>query len=179
MGDGRGLITYQLHDEQARAALRGMLAKSSNLRVPLMQIGELLTVSTKARFQTSTAPDGSAWAKNSPVTISRYVKSRSGTLSKDKKLLSAKGERLWENKKPLIGRSLMLGHTIIWQMLGANLLAVGTPMIYGPVQQFGAGKGEFGKGAPWGDIPARPFLGLSADDSAEIVQISVRFLAQI
>ena len=53
---------------------------------------------------------------------------------------------------------------------------VGSPLIYAGVHQFGAKKGAFGttsKGSPipWGDIAARPFLGVSNDDEREIVDI--------
>ncbi|MFM8333842.1 MAG: phage virion morphogenesis protein, partial [Candidatus Methylumidiphilus sp.] len=116
---------------------------------------------------------------NSPVTISRYVLGKKGTVSKDRKLLSKKGERLWSSKKPLIGHTQRLGHAISWQLLGSAGVMVGSPMVYAAVQQFGASKGAFGKNVPWGDIPARAFLGLSDADSAAIVKISVRFLASL
>lgn len=46
-------------------------------------------------------------------------------------------------------------------------------MIYAGSQQFGAAKGSFGntkRGSPipWGDIPAREFLGLSDEDRHEV-----------
>jgi phage gpG-like protein len=49
-------------------------------------------------------------------------------------------------------------------------------MIYAAVQQFGAAKGAFGRtsrGAPipWGNIPARPFLGISAEDEPLMLEI--------
>ena len=44
-------------------------------------------------------------------------------------------------------------------------------MIYAATQQFGAKKDEFGKGAPWGAIPAREYLGISIADQAELQNI--------
>jgi len=49
------------------------------------------------------------------------------------------------------------------------------------VQQFGAKKGQFGKtrrGAPipWGNIPARPFLGVSVSDRSDILAILAEHL---
>jgi len=46
-------------------------------------------------------------------------------------------------------------------------------MVYAAVHQFGAAQGAFGNTSrgspiPWGDIPARPYLGLSDDDRQEI-----------
>ena len=43
------------------------------------------------------------------------------------------------------------------------------------MQQFGAKRGQFGA-APWGDIPARPFLGASDDDQANIVRLVRSYL---
>ena len=59
---------------------------------------------------------------------------------------------------------------------------IGSPSVYAGVHQFGAAKGSFGKTKrdapiPWGDIPARPFLGLSDEDEADIRDIVLRHLA--
>ena len=61
-------------------------------------------------------------------------------------------------------------------------MAVGSSLEYAAVQQFGARRGEFGRtrrGAPipWGDIPARPFLGVSRVDRVEILDILAGYLA--
>jgi len=55
-----------------------------------------------------------------------------------------------------------------------EMVIVGSTMVYAPTHQFGAKKGEFGKtkrGAPipWGDIPARPFLGITEEFSDRIL----------
>ena len=59
----------------------------------------------------------------------------------------------------------------IHYQISGDLLLVGSNMIYAATQQFGAKKGEFGKGAPWGDIPAREYLGISIADQAELQNI--------
>ena len=56
---------------------------------------------------------------------------------------------------------------------------MGTNLVYATTHQFGALKGQFGFAAfdtragafeiPWGDIPARPFLGISADTEGQVV----------
>jgi phage gpG-like protein len=58
---------------------------------------------------------------------------------------------------------------------------VGSSLEYAAVQQFGARQGQLGRtrrGAPipWGDIPPRPFLGLSAADRQEILGILAEHL---
>jgi phage gpG-like protein len=50
-----------------------------------------------------------------------------------------------------------------------DTLAVGSNMEYAAMQQFGGTKAEFPH--LWGDIPARPFLGVSENDRAEILDI--------
>ena len=56
-----------------------------------------------------------------------------------------------------------------------------------PAMYYGAKSGEFGFGVyatrngsfplPWGDIPARPFLGASEDDKANIVRLVQSYLS--
>jgi len=51
---------------------------------------------------------------------------------------------------------------IDWQLNGKDAVEIGTNLPYGAMQQFGGTKAEFPH--LWGDIPERPFLGLSKDD---------------
>jgi phage gpG-like protein len=58
---------------------------------------------------------------------------------------------------------------------------VGSSLEYAAVQQLGARRGQFGRtrrGAPipWGDIPARPYLGISQADSSAILDIISQYL---
>lgn len=193
-----GPITVKVEAADALAALERVRAKGRNLRPLLKEIGEDLAASTKARFGSSTAPDGSAWAANSPVTIARWMGGK-GLHKKDGDL-NARGKKRLAAKKPLVGRSKMLSHTITYRVEGGGVLAVGSPLIYAATHQFGAKMGEFGryyqlsrlkyaegdfrrhagmtKGhpIPWGNIPARPFLGLSNQDRNDIVSTCARYL---
>jgi len=66
---------------------------------------------------------------------------------------------------------------------------IGSPMIYAGVRQYGAKRGEFGMGVfktrngvfpiPWGDIPARPFLGFSDTDQAAILETMRAYLKPV
>jgi len=51
---------------------------------------------------------------------------------------------------------------------------IGSPMEYAAMQQFGGTKAEFPN--LWGDIPARPFLGISSQDENEILTILRNYL---
>ena len=60
-------------------------------------------------------------------------------------------------------------------------VTLSTNVEYAVVQQFGAKQGAFGRDKrnhplPWGDIPARPFLGFSDRDKADILAILSEYL---
>jgi len=135
-------------------------------------MGEYMVGATERRFETSTAPDGSKWAPNSQLTLSRK-----------------------KGNKPGIGETLSLSTQIHYEATG-NSLVIGSTMDYSSTFHFGALMGAFGryfqlsrlsaypegdfrraagskKGhpIPWGNIPARPFLGVSQADEAELLAI--------
>lgn len=59
----------------------------------------------------------------------------------------------------------------IRHQVDGNEIIVGTNRVYAATMHFGAEKGEFGNGAPWGDIPARPFLGFTDDEAEEMLDV--------
>lgn len=140
------MVDVIIDDARVRAGLNNLLAAGLNLRPALVSIGEILKESTQKRFMSTTAPDGSAWLLNSVLST----------------LLYKDGDR------PLTDDGT-LGNTINYQILDANSVAVGSPMEYAAMQQFGGTKSEFPN--LWGDVPARPFLGLSDDDSKQILEM--------
>ncbi len=164
---------FQVDDVEARRALAGLAAGAGNLRPVLGELGELMVESTKQRFQSSTGPDGLKWKENSQVTKERAA----GAFSNRRP--GARASRI-ANKKPLIGESKALSTTIFYRATD-DTLEWGSPMEYSATHQFGASKGAFGKTRrnspiPWGDIPARPFLGLSADDEVTVRDRFNRYL---
>lgn len=119
-------------------------------------MGEYLTTSTQQRFRTSKAPDGSQWKTNSSAYLNMLNPQR-------------------QNKKPnILSHNLM--NSIQYQINSGTQLRVGSNLIYAATMQFGAKKGTFGKGSPWGDIPARAFIGLSRDDEEELYLIAEEHL---
>ena len=66
-------------------------------------------------------------------------------------------------------------------MHGDDAVGIGSPMIYAGTFNFGAKSGEFGFGMfasrngsfpiPWGNIPARRFLGLSEADKVNVAEL--------
>lgn len=149
------MIEVEMNASALSAALQRLLNQTGNISPALNQIGQQLLKSTRQRFATKTAPDGTRWEDNSLLT--RIRKGRND---------------------PLIGRGGAHGGLVgsFSPKVNANTLTIGTSKEYAAVQHFGARQGQFGKSSrntplPWGNIPARPFLGISEQDSVEILDI--------
>ena len=146
------MIRIHIDDRQIQQALRCLRDAADDLAPALQDIGEYLASATRQRFAEGKDPKGAPWAPLSARTI------------------AGKG-----HAKPLIGETGLL-RKIRYQLEGPDTVAVGTGAEYGATHQFGAKKGRFGKTRkgrpiPWGDIPARPFLGVSDEDRTAILDI--------
>lgn len=164
------VVEVTLTQDEITRALAQIEAHLSDM-TPLMQdIGDLLQNSTTERFGEGKDPDGNAWAPKSQATIARQRKGE------------AKGANASIDFRPLFGPSRRLSSEIHYQA-DAKSVEIGSSLIYAAVQQFGATKGQFGTMAngapvPWGDIPARPFLGISEDDKNGIIQTITEYLTE-
>lgn len=141
------------------------------LQAPLAEIGEDLVESTKQRFDTSTAPDGSRWAPNSMATIMGLLEGSSGNFRKDGRI-SKKGATRVANKKPLVA-SGDLQKYIRYAVAGDSLF-VGTNRFAG---QWDGGAAVHQFGSKDGSIPARPFLGADDQDIAGMLEVLGRYLS--
>ena len=158
--------------------LQGFIQRGQNLGPLLKQIGVDLAESTTQRFDTATDPDGQPWAPNSPLTLARY--SSLFARKKDGALTKSSATKL-ASKKPGTGTTGTLKSTINFQVHGEDTVGIGSPMVYAGTFNFGAKSGEFGFGMyatrqgsfpiPWGNIPARRFLGLSAADKVNVADL--------
>ncbi|MGJ8523021.1 hypothetical protein R84981_001714 [Carnimonas sp. R-84981] len=151
-------IHVDLNEQQLAETVGQLEQRLADLSTPLRDIGEMLLLSTDDRFRSQVSPDGRPWAPLSPTTLARK-----------------KGGRILRERG-------FLQDTIRYQV-NNNELAIGTDRVYGAVHQFGQKKGASGRNKrgspiPWGDIPARPFLGLSNDDRDEIVEIIRDYLLE-
>ncbi len=156
-------LTLSLDTVAALRSLQALKQAASELKPLYLAIGESLQDSTIDRFASSTAPDGSKWLPNTQVTYLKYLKKFSGSSftksGKNAGKLSRAGSNRVQAKKPLIGESKTLSTTIRAQ-LNADGVSIGSGEDYASTQQFGAAARSFKGGkTPWGDIPARPFLG--------------------
>lgn len=152
-------------------ALQGFLARVADPAPAFAEIGERLQESTQARFNTSTAPDGSPWADNAEATILQYLAGRKGVYGK-RGGLTQKGMTALLHKRPLVD-SGVLRDTIHWQPIPGGV-AVGTDR-FAAAWTAGAAVHQFGSRD--GRIPARPFLGISDEDRASILDILDAYLS--
>ena len=181
------MIEVKIDNKHVIEALERLAKGAANPRPALLKIGERLVVSTKKRFETSTAPDGTKWAPNSQVTmLGRLTDSKGGRLKslhrKDGRV-NSKGSTKIMSKRPLIGITHALFNTINSDLTGNDLI-IGSPMVYAATQQFGAKQGAFGRTkrnvpVPWGNIPARPFLGVSDEDEHMIIETISEYLRSV
>ena len=169
------MISISINDRQVLDTLNQLVSRAQNLRPAFAEIGEDMLESTKRRFSTATDPDGKPWAANSPVTVARYLGNFKSSYKKDGSLSKA-GEKRAGSKKPLTGETKALQTTINYQLQGATGVSIGSPMVYAAMQQFGGTKSQFPH--LWGDIPARPFLGISTTDQANILDILGSYLVK-
>lgn len=151
------MLNVVVDDSSVGKALEELIGRLGDLTTPLNDIAEYLHQSTDDRFRQKVAPDGSPWAPLSAVTLAR----KKGT-----GILREKGT---------------LQDTLRHQVTSTEL-AFGTDRPYGAVHQFGQKKGASGSSngrpIPWGDIPARPYLGLSSDDETEVLLIIHDYLSE-
>lgn len=153
---------------QVGEALDELLKRAGNLRDPLAEIGELLLPSIHQRFNQGVAPDGSPWAPLAPSTLAR-------------------------KKGPgILRESLHLQGSFRYQV-GNDELLVGTNVPYAAAHQFGLPahtiRPKSGKALMWPGakhpvkkvehpgLKARPFLGLSIEDEAAILDVVKDYLA--
>ncbi len=152
------MFTTEFKADAATAAIRNAAAQLDDMTPIFRDVTEYMIGATRQRFVTGTAPDGSRWAPKAQSTLDRYKQLGFGKLS-----------------RTLIGPGKRLSREIVGQA-SATAAVIGSALIYSRVMQEGAAKGAFGadrrgRPIPWGRIPARVWLGISAQDEVKIVDI--------
>jgi phage gpG-like protein len=147
-----------VNEREVLAGLGRLLAAGENPRPWLSAIGNAGVDETRLRFSESRAPDGSAWAPLSPVTIAL---------------------RRGSSAQPLLDTGAL--RNSITSVVDDKSVTIGTNKVQAPMLHFGARRGQFGRGQyrtrrgsfpiPWGDVPARPIFGVSREFKSEIVTI--------
>lgn len=152
------MFTLELKDDDLDAALARMQAGMDDMSEVTSEIGEFLAESHQQRIERSLgAPDGTAWAAKSPFTR-----------SKDPRPLYDSGEM----SRNIHSQS---------DKNSVELIASGVQV---RTMHFGAKKGAFGQTSrgqaiPFGDIPARQFMGLSESDRSNITDALVEWAERL
>lgn len=167
-------FAFSLDNVAISERIAQLAAEFDHMAPAMSAIGEALTESTKRRFDTSTAPDGSRWAPNAQATIEASVGKVKGAYRKDGKL-SKKGITAAMSKRPLVDSGLTQD-SFVWQLTeGGNGVEVGTNRFAG---EWEGGAAVFHYGRRDGSMPAREIVGLSAADEVEVLDILDHFARQ-
>ncbi|MBA1445867.1 MAG: phage virion morphogenesis protein [Chromatiales bacterium] len=168
-------INVEINDHVIQQALTRLADAGAGMKPAFADIGEYLLISTKERFDAQESPDGEPWAQLADSTLRRKMLKgvRRGKGQKRKSLTTQRGNtkigavRALSNDLILVLRGY-LRDTLAYDATSGGL-EFGTNREYGATHQFGDDDRN---------IPARPFLGLSADDEAEIIEILQEHLEQ-
>lgn len=164
-------INIEVDDRNVKAALNRLIRAGEDMSPAMLAVSEHLKDAALESFDRQRAPDGTLWA---PLKESTRRQRGRGGFGEAGPILQRRGNLL---------RSIVSDH-------GRDFAEAGTNLVYAAVQHFGAEKGEFGgartglpgrsffQPIPWGDIPARPFLGVSDDDERQIGEIILDHVAR-
>jgi len=163
------MIKIEIQDRGVLDAFNRLLQASNDLSPAMRSVSRVLADAAERAFQSQSDPaTGKKWDPLKPSTIRRREK---------------KGH--WPGS--ILQLSGILAGSIQSEY-GRDYAMAGTNVPYATTHQFGAKKGQFGVFSlvrtrqevqiPWGDITARPFLGIGADDKREIVDIFNAYLAR-
>jgi len=147
-------IRIEYDDSLVRRVMTDLESAGTNLEPLYAQVGEFLLRTHRQRFEDEESPDGTPWEPLSDVTLARKKRNKD-------KILTHSGD--------------MRGPGLRYQ-LGPDGLEFGSDRPYAAMMHFGGTKEEFPH--LWGDIPARPWLGVSDDDEDHILKIARRFVSR-
>lgn len=145
----------------ATASLNGLLGAIDKPAPLLAELGEYVLRTTRARFSTQTAPDGTAWAALQPWYQREKRRNKNRVLTLNGYLRGQMAVQVGE-------RSVQVGSNLVYaavHQFGATIRPTNVKMLH-----FG---GHVAKSVT---IPARPYLGLSDTDQNEIVERTLDWL---
>ncbi len=158
-------FTVGLEDRVVSRALAQLAAASVDMTGPMESIGSALVDGARARIgTTNVTPEGAAWQPS-------------------QRALATGG-------KTLLASAALLDGINAWA--SPHQVVVGTNTPYAAVHQFGAATGSLGVWvgndkhgrektvlSPWGDIAARPYLGISDEEETTIVELIHDYYGEI
>lgn len=177
-------LTVSPNTEQASAALLDLVERLGDITIPLNDIAEYLHLSTDDRFRRKVSPDGSPWAPLAPSTLARKKRNKDKILRESGMLQDTLRHHVSNNELDF-GTDRPYG--AIHQFGGPIHHAARSQQVYFKAGKEGVGNRFVKKsasnfaqwvthGARTTQMPARPYLGLSADDELEVVEIIGNYL---
>lgn len=162
-------VQIQVDDRQINAALDRLIAVGQSPREVMRDIATYGENSTRDRFKQQAGPDGTPWK---PLKGGFFKSIPKKHLRKDGKLRSTQKAFDFIQGRKILIKSNRLINSIVPNS-GNNFAEWGSNVIYAAIHQAG---GKAGRGHTV-EIPARPYLGINADDEANIVDIVNQHLA--
>ena len=152
-------IKIEYDDREIVKALNRLAAAAQDLTPAMREIAAALEDAAQEAFEREQSPDGKPWADLSEHTKARRRK-----------------RKKWPGQILQVQGRLAGSLTSRYDSQSAE---AGTNLVYAVTHQFGAEEGEFGstsrgQSIPFGDIPARAFLGRSDDLDSEILDVIAR-----
>ena len=149
------MITIEINSDAISRVLARAFETLTDMTPVMSRVADALRDQTEDRFAEQKSPSGTAWSSRSPATVKSY-----------------------ERRKLTFGGILhqsgqMSGNLVA--LSGADFAEVGSPEPYAAMMHFGGSKAAFPH--LWGNIPARPFFGLSEQNEADILDIISESLA--
>lgn len=153
-------LTLTVDKRTALAGLDRLIQLADNPRVLLGEIGECLIDSTQQRFLEKLSPEGEPW---SPVSPAYAERKREGKATNDA------GDAKTTDPSDILRLTHQLMGNLFYDVNGSELV-FGSPEPYAAAHQFGI---------PSKNLPARPWLGLSAKDEAEVEALTTGYLGAL
>jgi phage gpG-like protein len=152
-------FSIKVDSSSINKALSNVSGKLSNLEPAFRDVGEYMLRATRGRFDTQSEPSGKPWAPLKPATIKAKERRKSGGRTKPRagKLVA----KTKANPTDILLDTFFLRDTLSYSADGSGV-RIGSPLVKARSLQLGY---------PKRNLPPRPFLGLSAADEAEVVEI--------
>ena len=152
-------FSIRVDSSSINKVLGDVAGRIGNLKPAFRDTGEYMLRATRGRFDSQTDPQGNRWAPLRPATIKAKERRKYGKKSRTKSgRLIAKTKA---NPTDILLDTFTLRDTIAYQADGQGV-RVGSPLVKARSLQLGN---------PDRALPPRPFLGVSAADEQEIVEI--------
>lgn len=169
-----------LVDTGISKALGELKGKITHLNPVLIKIGNAYWENTQQRFKFKQDPNGKQWKRSTETT--RRIKKEGSIKGRGVGIEGPYSMGVWSGYlKGSIGFNVKGNNILI------GVLTNSKASVYAGIFQGGAKKGSFGgyrQGAgkkfrptPWGDIPARPFLGFNKKTNDVVLKILHDYLA--